>query len=105
MKRTLCWSAWPELRQLDAHLDHVRKNLATGPNRNPRFDVVYHFVSPHRRARVRVKVRVNLDEPVPTLSELYPGAGWPERELYDLFGLVFDGHADLRRLLPLGMGI
>lgn len=69
------------------------------PNRDPRFDVVYHFVSPHRRTRVRLKVRVNLDEPVPTLSELYPGAGWPERELYDLFGIVFDGHADLRRLM------
>ena len=69
------------------------------PNRHPRFDVVYHFVSPHRRTRVRLKVRVNLDEPVPTLSELYPGAGWPERELFDLFGIVFDGHADLRRLM------
>ena len=69
------------------------------PTRDPRFDVVYHFVSPHRRTRVRLKVRVNLDEPVPTLSELYPGAGWPERELFDLFGIVFDGHADLRRLM------
>lgn len=69
------------------------------PTRTPRFDVVYHLVSPHRRARVRLKVRVNADEPVPTLSTLYPGAGWPERELYDLFGIVFDGHADLRRLM------
>jgi NADH-quinone oxidoreductase subunit C len=69
------------------------------PTRTPRFDVVYHLVSPHRRARVRLKVRVNADQPVPTLSTLYPGAGWPERELYDLFGIVFDGHADLRRLM------
>lgn len=69
------------------------------PTRTPRFDVVYHLVSPHRRARVRLKVRVNADEPVPTLSTLYPGAAWPERELYDLFGIVFDGHADLRRLM------
>lgn len=69
------------------------------PTREPRFDLVYHLVSPHRRARVRLKVRVNLDEPVLTLSHLYPGAGWPERELYDLFGIVFEGHADLRRLM------
>jgi len=69
------------------------------PTRDPRFDLVYHLVSPHRRARVRLKVRVNLGEPVPTLTHLYPGAGWPEREIYDLFGIVFDGHADLRRLM------
>lgn len=69
------------------------------PTRDPRFDLVYHLVSPHRRARVRLKLRVNADQDVPTLSELYPGAGWPERELYDLFGIVFSGHPDLRRLM------
>ncbi len=69
------------------------------PNRTPRFDLVYHLVSPHRRARVRLKVRINAQEAIETLSTLYPGAGWPERELYDLFGIVFDGHADMRRLL------
>ena len=69
------------------------------PNRTPRFDLVYHFVSPHRRARVRVKAQLNADQSIETLSVLYPGAGWPERELYDLFGIIFDGHADLRRLL------
>jgi len=69
------------------------------PNRDPRFDLVYHLVSPHRRARVRLKLRVNAGEEVPTLTQLYPGAGWPERELYDLFGIVFTGHADLRRLM------
>ena len=69
------------------------------PHREPRFDVVYHFVSPHRRARVRIKVRVGADEPVPSITGIWAGAGWPERELYDLFGIVFDGHADLRRLM------
>ena len=67
--------------------------------RDPRFEVVYHLVSPHRRARVRLKVGINAQEAIETLSTLYPGAGWPERELYDLFGIIFDGHADLRRLL------
>lgn len=69
------------------------------PTRQPRFDLVYHLVSPHRRARVRLKVPINAQDAIETLSSLYPGAGWPERELYDLFGLVFDGHADLRRLM------
>jgi len=69
------------------------------PNREPRFDLVYHFVSPHRRARVRVKVPVGGDQPVPTISAIWAGAGWPERELYDLFGIVFEGHPDLRRLM------
>lgn len=69
------------------------------PTRTPRFDVVYHLVSPHRRQRLRLKVRVDVDQPIETLSTLYPGAGWPEREIYDLFGIVFDGHQDLRRLM------
>jgi NADH-quinone oxidoreductase subunit C len=69
------------------------------PTREPRYDVVYHFVSPHRRARVRVKVQVGLDVPVPSVTEVWPGAGWPEREVFDLFGIVFENHADLRRLM------
>ena len=69
------------------------------PRRTPRFDVVYHFVSPHRRARVRVKTQVHTDERVPTVSTIWRGAGWPEREVFDLFGIIFEGHEDLRRLM------
>ncbi len=69
------------------------------PQREPRFDVVYHFVSPHRRDRVRLKVRVGGGDSVPSISKIFAGAGWPEREIYDLFGIVFDGHDDLRRLM------
>ena len=69
------------------------------PRRDPRYDVVYHFVSPHRRARVRVKVQVNLGQPVPTIQNIWAGAGWPEREVFDLFGIIFEGHDDLRRLM------
>jgi NADH-quinone oxidoreductase subunit C len=69
------------------------------PRRTPRFDVVYHFVSPHRRARVRLKTEVHTDERVPTISAVWRGADWPERELFVLFGIVFDGHPDLRRLM------
>jgi NADH-quinone oxidoreductase subunit C len=67
--------------------------------RTPRFEVVYHLLSvPHRR-RLRLKVRVNEAEPIPTVQEIWPSAGWLEREVWDMFGVVFDGHPDLRRLL------
>ncbi|MEW6322398.1 MAG: NADH-quinone oxidoreductase subunit C [Acidobacteriota bacterium] len=69
------------------------------PRRSPRFDVVYHLVSPHRRARVRVKVQTSADLPVPSITGVFPGANWPEREVFDLFGIGFDGHPDLRRLM------
>lgn len=69
------------------------------PRRQPRFDLVYHLVSPHRRARVRLKVPVDPEHEVPSLTRLWPGAGWPEREVYDLFGIVFSNHEDLRRLM------
>jgi NADH-quinone oxidoreductase subunit C len=67
--------------------------------RDPRFEVVYHLLSvPHRR-RLRLKVRVGLNATVPTVQGVWRGAGWPERETWDMFGIVFDGHSDLRRLL------
>ena len=69
------------------------------PQRDPRYDVVYHFVSPHRRARVRLKVQVNLGQSIPTIQTIWRGAGWCEREVFDLFGIVFEGHDDLRRLM------
>jgi NADH-quinone oxidoreductase subunit C len=69
------------------------------PRRDPRFDVVYHFVSPHRRARVRVKVQLAVGQSIHSVTSVWPGAGWPERELFDLFGIVFEGHEDLRRLM------
>jgi NADH-quinone oxidoreductase subunit C len=69
------------------------------PQRQPRYDVVYHLVSPHRRTRLRLKVRLAKNTPIASLTSIWPGAGWMEREVYDLFGIVFDGHADLRRLM------
>jgi NADH-quinone oxidoreductase subunit C len=67
--------------------------------RAPRFEVVYHLLSvPHRR-RVRLKVRADEHGSVPTVQGVWPGAGWPEREVWDMFGIIFDGHPDLRRLL------
>jgi NADH-quinone oxidoreductase subunit C len=66
----------------------------------PRFEVVYHLHSIPSRARVRLKVRLPEEDPVvPTLCGLYAIANWLEREVYDLYGIRFDGHPDLRRIL------
>jgi NADH-quinone oxidoreductase subunit C len=67
--------------------------------RDPRFEVVYHLLSVSRRARLRLKVRVGAEGSVPTVQQVWLGAGWPEREVWDMFGILFDGHHDLRRLL------
>lgn len=69
------------------------------PAREMRFDVVYHLLSPKQNLRVRLKVQTNETTPVPSLSEVYPGANWFERETYDLYGILFSGHPELRRLL------
>ncbi|WP_026606683.1 NADH-quinone oxidoreductase subunit C [Methylocapsa acidiphila] len=69
------------------------------PVREKRFDVVTHLLSPKHNRRIRVKVATDEETPVPSLSDLYPAANWFEREAYDLFGVLFSGHPDLRRLL------
>ncbi len=68
--------------------------------RRPRFEVVYHLVSYRKRHRLRVKVQVEESDPVvPTVSHIWPGANWFEREVWDMFGVKFEGHPDLRRIL------
>jgi NADH-quinone oxidoreductase subunit C len=69
------------------------------PERERRFDVVYHLLSPSQNRRVRVKIEVGEATPVPSITAVYPGANWFEREIYDLYGIFFVGHPDLRRLL------
>jgi NADH-quinone oxidoreductase subunit C len=69
------------------------------PSREKRFDVVWHFLSPTKNARVRVKAQVDEKTPVPSIISIFPGADWFERETYDLYGVVFTGHPDMRRLL------
>ena len=69
------------------------------PGRVERFDVVYHLLSPRQNFRIRVKVMTSEDAPVPSLTPVYPGADWFEREAYDLYGILFTGHPDLRRIL------
>jgi NADH-quinone oxidoreductase subunit C len=69
------------------------------PSREKRFDVVYHLLSPRRNQRIRVKVETDEVTPVPSIISIYRGADWFEREAYDLYGVLFSGHPDLRRLL------
>ena len=69
------------------------------PSRDRRFDVVYHFLSMYQNHRVRLRAAIREEDTLPSLSGVHPGAGWYEREIYDMFGILFTGHADLRRLL------
>jgi NADH-quinone oxidoreductase subunit C len=66
--------------------------------REPRFEVVYHLASPTERLRLKLMVAGSAAH-VPTVQSVWPGAGWLEREVWDMFGIEFDGHGDLRRLL------
>ena len=69
------------------------------PAREKRFDVVYHLLSPKLNRRVRVKIETDEATPVPSIVPVYPGADWFEREAYDLYGVLFVGHPDMRRIL------
>lgn len=69
------------------------------PSREKRFEVVYHLLSPRTNHRVRVKVSVDEETPVPSAVNVFPAANWFEREAYDMYGILFSGHPDLRRML------
>ena len=69
------------------------------PSREKRFDVVYHLLSPRLNQRIRVKVQTDERTPVASIIEVFHGADWFEREAYDLYGVLFTGHPDMRRLL------
>jgi NADH-quinone oxidoreductase subunit C len=69
------------------------------PEREERFDVVYHLLSPWLNHRIRVRAKTDAAHPVPSIVGLFPAADWFEREAYDLYGILFSGHPDLRRIL------
>jgi NADH-quinone oxidoreductase subunit C len=69
------------------------------PERDERFEVVYHLLSPTRNLRIRIKIATDEFTPVPSATGVFPGADWFEREAYDLYGILFTGHPDLRRIL------
>lgn len=69
------------------------------PEREARFDVVYHLLSMHQNQRIRVRTAIGVDDMCPSLMPVFPAANWYEREVFDMFGILFSGHPDLRRLL------
>ena len=69
------------------------------PEREARFDVVYNLLSPAHNQRIRVKVRTDERRPLPSVAGVFSSAGWYEREAWDMYGIMFSGHPDLRRLL------
>jgi NADH-quinone oxidoreductase subunit C len=69
------------------------------PGRDKRFDVTYHFLSPTLNERIRLRAEAGETTQVPSIIEVFPGADWFERETYDLYGVIFTGHPDMRRLL------
>ena len=69
------------------------------PERPKRFEIVYHFLSMFQNHRIRLKMAIREDEIVPSITEVHPSANWFEREVFDMFGILFSGHPDLRRIL------
>ena len=69
------------------------------PGNKKRFILIYNLLSVSKNFRIKVKIKTNEDNPVPSVTEVYPCANWYEREVWDLFGIRFSGHPDLRRIL------
>jgi NADH-quinone oxidoreductase subunit C len=94
--RLLEAAAWLRAGGFDACADITASDW---PERRERFDIIYVLYSVPRRERLRLKVRAADGEPVPSVAGIWPAASWLEREVYDLFGVPFSGHPDLRRIL------
>ncbi len=69
------------------------------PTRDKRFDVIYHFLSMYQNHRIRLRMQIREDEMVPSIIDVHPSSNWFEREVFDMFGILFTGHPDLRRIL------
>ena len=69
------------------------------PGRRKRFEVVYHFLSMYLNHRIRVKLAAGEEDIIPSIMQVHPSANWFEREIFDMFGILFSGHPDLRRIL------
>jgi NADH-quinone oxidoreductase subunit C len=90
------------MMQLRDTLDYQQLMEMAGvdwPDRDPRFEVVYCLLSLTKNHRIRVHVAANEDTPVPSITGIWPVAGWLEREVFDMYGLLFEGNTDLRRIL------
>ena len=87
------------LRDIESFSSFVDVCGADYPERGERFEVVYHLLSMSKNARIRVKVTTDEDTPVASAFGLWPAADWFEREAFDMYGILFSGHPDLRRIL------
>jgi NADH-quinone oxidoreductase subunit C len=87
------------LRDIESFSTFVDVCGADYPERAERFEVVYHLLSMSKNARIRVKVTTDEDTPVASAFALWPAADWFEREAFDMYGILFSGHPDLRRIL------
>ncbi|MBX9777199.1 MAG: NADH-quinone oxidoreductase subunit C [Xanthobacteraceae bacterium] len=87
------------LRDEQRFVSFIDVTAVDWPGRERRFDVVYHLLSPYSNRRIRVKIEVGEDDTVDTIIGIFPGADWFERETYDLYGIPFVGHPDMRRIL------
>ncbi len=90
------------MMQLRDSLDYQQLMEIAGvdwPDHDPRFEVVYCLLSVTRNHRIRVHVWTNEDQPVPSVTGIWPVAGWLEREVFDMYGVLFEGNTDLRRIL------
>jgi NADH-quinone oxidoreductase subunit C len=80
-------------------VNFIDLTAADYPEREKRFEVVYHLLSPYKNTRIRVKCATSEADVVPSTIPVFPGANWFEREVFDLYGIMFSGHPDLRRIL------
>jgi NADH-quinone oxidoreductase subunit C len=90
------------MMQLRETLDYQQLMEIAGvdwPDRDPRFEVVYCLLSLTKNHRIRVHVATNEDQPIPSVTGIWPVAGWLEREVFDMYGVLFAGNTDLRRIL------
>ena len=87
------------LRDEQRFVSFIDVTAVDWPGRERRFDVVYHLLSPYSNLRIRVRIEVGEDDTVDTIIGIFPGADWFERETYDLYGIPFVGHPDMRRIL------
>jgi NADH-quinone oxidoreductase subunit C len=81
------------------NFDFLTDYTASDEGEDPRFHLIIHLMNRQTAARIRLKIRIRENESMPTLIPLWDGANWAEREIFDMFGIRFDGHPDLRRIL------
>jgi NADH-quinone oxidoreductase subunit C len=99
--RATSWGWWSSSRQTRPcrFTSLVDITAVDYPERPKRFDVVYHFLSMYQNQRIRLRVAAREEDMIASITQVHPSANWFEREVFDMFGILFSGHPDLRRIL------